>query len=197
MPSLTGGISSRPSRNSLMYRPVPPHITTVSRPENISSHQDKASDSKMDAFTSSWIECELMKKCLTAESCTGLGFATPIFSSRKHCRLSAEMIEVSKCLANSMAREVFPDAVGPVIIMTVLGNIIRVTYPLPDRFLLLNPDRLFPLPLRYIPRRSCSNHTFLPPQPVCRPPIRGYHIAKVRYFLFSKQPDIPVYCFLL
>src|SRR5579864_7033940 len=143
MPSSTGGIVSSPSRNALMYRPVPPHIITVSAFKNISSHQDKASDSNMEAFTSSRTEWELTKKCLTSESCSGPGFATPIFNSRKHCRLSAEIIDVLKYRATSSARDVFPEAVGPEMMITVLGNIIRVNYPLPDRFLLLNPGLRF------------------------------------------------------
>src|SRR5574343_11975 len=40
-------------------------------------------------------------------------------SSLKHCLESAEIMDVPKCLASSMANEVLPTAVGPAIIYTV------------------------------------------------------------------------------
>jgi hypothetical protein len=42
-------------------------------------------------------------------------------SSLKHCRESAEIISVLKCLANSIASEVLPTAVGPAITMIVFN----------------------------------------------------------------------------
>src|SRR4030095_5384276 len=41
-------------------------------------------------------------------------------NSQKHCRLSAEIISVSKNRANSIAMAVLPEAVGPATMITVL-----------------------------------------------------------------------------
>jgi len=45
--------------------------------------------------------------------------ATPIVSSLKHWRLSAEIISVEKCWAICMPSSVLPTAVGPDITMQV------------------------------------------------------------------------------
>src|SRR6187402_782645 len=42
-----------------------------------------------------------------------------MFSSLKHCRLSADMILVESCCARLTAAAVFPTAVGPTTTMTV------------------------------------------------------------------------------
>src|SRR5438445_12145806 len=53
-----------------------------------------------------------------ALSSSGEGLATPIFSSLKHCRLSAEIILVGSSCASPTAAAVLPTAVGPTIMMT-------------------------------------------------------------------------------
>jgi hypothetical protein len=58
-----------------------------------------------------------MKWCLAAANSSGEGTAVPICISLKNCRLSQEIISQLKCFAKVMLKDVFPMAVGPIIVI--------------------------------------------------------------------------------